>query len=60
MRPLSSDTADGARIMSLTDPVTGLSLRLEVSRQHKQTAWEFDVLFGVQTVRPEFAVRLAG
>lgn len=62
-RPLATTTADlalGTQIMSMQDPQTGLNLRLEVSRQHKQTVWEFDVLFGVKLVRPALAARLAG
>lgn len=50
----------GNQIMSMTDPQTGLSLRLEVSRQYKQVVWEFDILWGVKLIRPELAVRLAG
>lgn len=45
---------------ALTDDVTGLTLRLEVVRQHKQVAWQFDVLYGGKLVRPEFAARVAG
>jgi len=63
MRPLSVGMADlalGNRILAMTDAQTGLSLRLEVSRQYKQTVWEFDVLWGVKLVRPELAVRIAG
>lgn len=50
----------GANIMTLQDPVTGIVLRLEVSRQHKQTAWEFDILWGAELVRPEMAARIVG
>jgi hypothetical protein len=46
--------------MSVTDPESGLSMRLEISRQYKQTVWEFDILWGVALVRPEWAVRLIG
>ena len=63
MRPLTSATANaglGSRIMSVTDPQSGLSMRLEISRQYKQTVWEFDVLWGVAMVRPEWAVRIVG
>lgn len=63
MRPLAAGLADlslGNQILSMTDAKTGLSLRLEISRQYKQTVWEFDVLWGTRLVRPELAVRLAG
>jgi len=63
-RPLQAavggDVLGGSIVRSLTDNMTGLVLRLEVSRQHKQTAWEFDVLYGTKTLRPEFGVRIAG
>lgn len=62
-RPLVQSTQDmelGSKIMSMTDPKTGISLRLEVSRQHKQVVWEFDILWGDGLVRPELATRLAG
>jgi len=60
-RPLmasASDMAMGSNMMSMTDPVTGLSLRLEVQRQYKRTTWEFDMLYGVKCVRPEFACKI--
>lgn len=60
-RPLMASAADlamGSNIMSMTDPQTGLSLRLEVQRQYKQTTWEFDILYGVKCVRPEFACKV--
>ena len=63
MRPLTAGTVDvalGNQILSMTDAQTGLSLRLEVARQYKQTVWEFDVLWGVKLVRPQLAVRIAG
>ena len=63
MRPMTSLAAYnglGNRIMSVVDPETGLSMRLEISRQYKQTVWEFDILWGVKMVRPEWAVRVLG
>ena len=62
-RPLISETIGlslGSQIMSMQDPVSGLVLRLEVSRQHKRVTWEFDILWGAKLVRPELACRLAG
>ena len=42
------------------DELSGLSLRLEVTRQHKQWKWAFDALWGSAVPRPQFGVRLAG
>lgn len=63
MRPLSAaglENGLNGQIMSVSDPQTGLSLRLEVTRQYKQTMWEFDVLWGVAMVRPELACVIYG
>ena len=63
MRPLTVaglETAVGSQMMSVSDPETGLSLRLEVTRQYKQTMWEFDILWGVKLVRPALVVALHG
>jgi len=63
MRPLASSTAQdayGSNIVSMTDPVTGLSMRLEVYRQYKQIVYEIDALWGVELIRPEYATRIAG
>lgn len=63
-RPLLDTTSAGfdfgRKLLSLQDPVSGLVLRLEVSRQHKRVVWEFDILWGVKLVRPELAVRILG
>lgn len=62
-RPLTTSTNDlalGSQIVSMTDPQTGITLRLEVSRQYKQVVWEFDILWGAKLVRPELATRIAG
>ncbi|HET8777973.1 MAG TPA: P22 phage major capsid protein family protein [Candidatus Limnocylindria bacterium] len=58
-RPLS-DVGGAANTFQQMDPVTGISLRGEIIRQHKQTVIEFDYLFGGECVRPELACRLAG
>lgn len=62
-RPLLDVTQEyglGSRLLSMQDPVTGLILRLEVSRQHKQTVWEFDILWGSELIRPDLATRIVG
>ena len=63
MRPLAAaglETGANGQIMSVSDPETGLSLRLEVTRQYKQTMWEFDILWGTKLVRPELVVAIRG
>lgn len=62
MAPLI-DTVEvpGATLQSVAiDEGSGLSLRLEVSRQHRQVQWSFDALYGGTVVRPQLAVWLAG
>ena len=44
----------------VTDPVTGIPVRLQVTREHYQTTWRFDILYGWKTIRPEFACRILG
>ena len=60
-RPLM-DSANGLGnlIQSAVDPVSGLSLRLEVSREHKRTRFSYDILYGADVVRREFGCRIAG
>lgn len=58
-RPLDTDSSQ-TEVAAAVDPVTGLSLRLEKLRQYKQTAYDFDVLYGAVLVRPALACRIAG
>ncbi len=65
MRPVLDSTAGlpmggTMDVATFTDPISGLSLRLERKREHKQTAWEFDALWGTKLVRPALATRIAG
>jgi hypothetical protein len=61
MRPFAgSDPLALGNFSSAVDPVSGLALRLEVTREHKRTRFAYDVLYGVATIRPEFAARIAG
>jgi len=62
-RPLMASTADlslGSQMVSMTDPQTGITMRLEVKRQNKRVVWELDILWGAKLVRPALAMRLAG
>ena len=42
------------------DEISGLSLRLEVTRQYKQYQWAFDALWGGKVIRAQAGVYLAG
>lgn len=59
-RPLLSDSENMADSMSMYDEISGLSLRVERSREHKQVRYSFDVLYGVKCTRPEYGSRIAG
>ncbi len=60
MRSLAKSNVSPEFQSILTDPQTGLSLRLEVKRGHKVDIWSFDALWGSALVRPEMACRIAG
>lgn len=62
MRPLSESAtladAMGSQVRTMQDPESGIILRLEVTRQHRQFRWAFDMLWGTRIIRPEMGVRL--
>jgi hypothetical protein len=60
-RPLM-DSAQGLGnlIQSAVDPISGIALRLEVSREHKRTRFSYDILYGFQLVRAQLACRIHG
>jgi hypothetical protein len=59
LRPIADSTGPGF-METYTDPKTGISLRLEISRQNKRTLWCFDVLFGTGVLRQELGCRILG
>jgi len=60
-RPLEDGMmVGGDNVMSNVDPVSGLSLRVEVTREFKQTRVSYDILYGGALVRPELAALILG
>lgn len=60
-RPLEDTNMGlGGITQSAVDPVSGLALRLEITREHKRTRFSYDILYGGKLVRPQLAARLAG
>jgi hypothetical protein len=61
-RPLSESQIGGigSNFRGVTDPITGLAMRLELSRQYKQTTYSYDMLYGAKLVRADQAARILG
>ena len=59
-RPLSGVFSAGNILQAPTDPVSGVALRLELSRQYKQETLSFDVLYGTNVVRKELGIKILG
>ena len=50
----------GGAMKTIVDPISGVTMRCEIVRQHKQFALSLDLLWGVGGVIPEHIVRVAG
>lgn len=59
-RPLADASVGLGTFQSAVDPVSGLVLRLELSREHKRTRFSYDILCGSKLVRAALAARIAG
>lgn len=59
-RPLADVEGLGNTFQTAVDPISGVALRLEMSRQYKQTTFSFDVLGGAAMIRPELATKILG
>jgi hypothetical protein len=60
-RPLEAHgSALGVISRSIVDRVSGLTLRLEITHQHKRVRFAYDILWGSGIVRREFGARLYG
>ena len=58
-RPLATLSGIG-QLQTLTDPQTGISLTVELQRQHYQSKLAIAALWGVKSFRPEYGARLMG
>lgn len=61
-RPLSGANTQGLGVItqSVVDEVSGLTLRLEITREHKRNRFAYDILYGGAVIRRELGARLAG
>ena len=56
--PTGGDSADDSLL--ITDPVTGLTFRVSVYRQHKQVLYMVEAVWGYEMIIPAFAAVLLG
>lgn len=59
-RPLRESLVDGHVFQAPTDPISGIALRLEISRQYKLETLSYDYLAGCALVRRELAAKILG
>ena len=59
-RPLLEVSHPAVISSAASDPVSGLSLRLQITREYQRTRFAYDILYGGACVRPELGTRIAG
>ena len=59
-RPRQDVQGLGNAVLSANVPVSGIALRLEVSRQYKQTTFSYDILGGAAVIRRDLGVKILG
>jgi len=59
-RPLSGVFQAGNIFQAPTDPISGIALRLELSRQYRQETLAYDILYGTNVTRPQLGQRVLG
>jgi len=60
-RPLASMSAPGGgNFTTIVDPVSGLTVRLEITREHRQHTLAWDILYGYGKVRAEWGAKILG
>ncbi len=58
--PANAGPRQLAAFETIVDADSGLTLRLELTREFKQWRWSYDILWGSGLVRPDFGVIMAG
>lgn len=59
-RPLLQVSHPAVISQSAVDPVSGIGLRLQITREYQRTRFAYDILFGGAVVRPELGARILG
>jgi hypothetical protein len=59
-RPLKQTSLAPSTIASMTDPLSGVSMRLEIVRMRNVDEWRLQVLYGGKSTRPYAGLRVLG
>jgi hypothetical protein len=59
-RPLKQSSLAPSTIASMTDPLSGVSMRLEIVRMRNVDEWRLQVLYGGKSTRPYAGLRVLG